>query len=109
MRRTDSAEHASEIETLSEALDRLAARGFVEDFFVRDGLLTCAGCTDSFDPSEAEIVEIVRFEGVTDPDDEAVVFAITFGASGPLGTYTVPFGASMPPDDAAVVYKLHHR
>ena len=58
-------------------------------------------------PPESLIVdEIVRFEGITDPDDEAIVFALRCQVHGIRGTYAVPYGAKLPEIDTEMVQRL---
>lgn len=50
--------------------------------------------------------EVARFEGASDPADEAAVFALTCGHCGAKGTYTTAFGPAMTADDAELVRQL---
>jgi hypothetical protein len=61
-------------DTVSQAVNDLRSRGFKEDFNLEDNCIVCH--QDKFDPAEFEIMEVYRFEGDTDPADEAVVYAI---------------------------------
>jgi hypothetical protein len=94
------------METMRDALDRLTAAGFVDDLVVDDGHLTAARSGRRFDPAELEIVETVRFEGVSDPDDEAVLLALSTAAGEPVGTFAVPYGPAAGPAEAAVLREL---
>ena len=61
-------------DTVSEAVNGLKTRGFELDFNLQENCLIChAG---KFDVNDFEIVEVYRFEGNSDPSDEAVVYAI---------------------------------
>jgi hypothetical protein len=51
------------------------------------------------------VVEVARFEGISDPDDEAIVFALASPDGTPLGTYTVAYG---PDTDAANADVITH-
>ncbi len=61
-------------DTLSEAVNGLKARGFTMDFNLEENCLVCN--TARFDVKDFRIVEFYRFEGNTDPSDEAIVYAI---------------------------------
>ncbi len=61
-------------DTVSEAVSELKARGFTEDFNLAQNCLVCNA--QRFHPEEFEITEVHRFEGDSDPGDEAVVYAI---------------------------------
>lgn len=94
------------METLSEAVDRLTAAGY-RDQFRADGeglRSTVDGCVH--EPEALIIDEVVRFEGPTDPGDEAVVFALRCPEHDTRGTYTAAFGAGMDAGDAEVMRRL---
>ena len=86
-------------DTVSQATDDLRKRGFVLDFNLEENNLVCN--KNKFHPEDFSIVEVHRFEGQTDPADEAVVYAIksTDGTKGVLvsgyGIYSDPLSAAM--------------
>jgi len=94
------------METLSEAVDRLTADGYTQDFRAeRDGLRAVG--TDCVHPPEAfEIDAILRFEGESDPADESGLFALRCDAHGMRGTYVVAYGPGIDPRDAEMVRRL---
>jgi hypothetical protein len=95
------------METLSEAMVRLRERGFRHDFSAVDGArLRCGECGAELDPADVRIEEIVRFEGVSDPGDESILFALS-APCGHDGLYSAPYGPDMTPEDIAVVARLH--
>ena len=95
------------METLTDAIARLRAKGFVLDFSaVPGGLLRCTECGMEFDPATVNIDEIVRFEGESDPGDESILFALS-GPCGHLGLYSAAYGADATPEDIAVAAALH--
>ena len=61
-------------DTLSEAVNGLNKRGYELDFNLQENCLICHD--DKFNVDDFEIVEVYRFEGNSDPSDEAVVYAI---------------------------------
>lgn len=96
-------------ESLSDALQRLDRRGFTHGLRAEGGLLHDLVTRESFDPERLTIDEIVRFEGESDPDEQAVLFALRSPQGGALGTYSAVFGPSMPPEDGDVVRRLGAR
>ena len=62
--------------TMAEAVETLRERGFAADFAVskESGQATAGGRT--FKSDELAIVEHHRFEGMSDPDDSSVVYAL---------------------------------
>ncbi len=82
--------------TLSNAIERLVGRGFTANFGVVGDRLCAFDSGKTFGAHELIIREFQRFEGVSDPDDMAIVYAIesTDGTRGSLvdafGTYASP-------------------
>lgn len=96
------------METLSEAIARLNDAGYVKHFYPVDGQLVCDECETRFDPSTLTVDEIVRFEGASDPDDEAILYALTTG-DGHRGVYSTAYGAAASSDDIDVLLALRDR
>lgn len=94
------------METMTEATQRLRAGGYTQDVEATDdGELRCPACGSSHDPGSVEIDEQVRFEGETDPADEALLLAISCGC-GARGLYATAFGPNIGREDAEVVRRL---
>lgn len=95
--------------TLSEMIAQLQADGYTGNWFAtEDELLRCSECDADHDPAMVVIDHILRFEGQSDPDDEVILFALS-DAGGRRGLYSAQFGASMPPEDVAVIGRLRRR
>jgi hypothetical protein len=93
--------------TVTDAVADLQADGYVTDFSVAEGgTLRCGQCGNLHDPAHAQVTRIVRFEGDTDPGDEAIVFALTCSDCGMRGTLVTAYGASVGADEAIVVNAL---
>jgi len=88
--------------TLEDAIDGLTRRGFTERFRAVDGKVKALGTGRLLDPKELVIREYHRFEGVSDPDDMAIVYAIE-GADGVRGTLADAFGVYSDPATSAVL------
>lgn len=95
------------METMTEALARLDAAGFGDDLMVVGPRLQRRPDGEALDLSTLQAVEIVRFEGASDPDDEAVVVAVATRVGVPVGTLALPFGPAASADEAAVLAGLH--
>lgn len=67
----------NDMTTLSRVLDVLKERGYTEDFNLTDTCLICHGNSLQVFPEEFVVDKHYRFEGVSDPGDEAVVYAIS--------------------------------
>ena len=61
-------------DTVTEAIKGLKERGYTKDFNLKENCIVCH--EDKFHPEDFEIVEVYRYEGNSDPGDEAVVYAI---------------------------------
>jgi hypothetical protein len=77
--------------TLSEAMERLVRQGFTEHFGVRGNQLRGFESGKSFGSEDVIIREYERFEGVSDPDDMAILYALE-SSSGLHGTLVDAFG-----------------
>ncbi|MBS1600477.1 MAG: phosphoribosylpyrophosphate synthetase [Bacteroidetes bacterium] len=85
-------------DTLSEAVAGLKKRGYNIDYNLNFDCIVCHESPHSLKPSEFEITEVYRFEGDSDPADEAVVYAIE-SKHGQKGVLVNGFGISA--DDAS--------
>ncbi len=95
--------------SLSQTVDDLMARGWSAEFTAAaGGVLHCGGCEDTISPADVKIDSVNRFEGASDPDDEAAVFALTCHCDC-KGVYVVAYGPSMSSEDADVVAALSRR
>ena len=91
-------------DTVSAAVQGLKKRGYTIDFNLRENCIICQG--DKFDPDDFEIVEVYRFEGNSDPADEAVVYAIE-STNGIRGVLVNGYGPSSDSLNADMARKLH--
>ena len=71
----------------------------------KDGL-HASGHDCVHEPEAFEIDEVARFEGETNPDDQAILFALRCDAHGVKGTWSAAYGPAMPPDDAEMARRL---
>jgi hypothetical protein len=97
------------METLSEAMARLAAAGYAESFRAEGSGLRAVSSGCEHEPESLVIEDILRFEGVSDPEDEAVLFALRCDRHGTRGTYAVAYGPSIDALDAEMVRRLTDR
>ena len=94
------------LETMQHAMTRLEAAGYTGSFRAERGHLRCIACGCRVEPEAVTIDEVVRFEGASDPDEQAALFAISCGECAMKGTYAVVFGPAMPAEDGEVVRRL---
>ena len=94
-------------ETVSEAIEQLRQQGFTVDFNLEKEHLICD--IDKFEADEFEIVDTFRYEGMTDPADEATVYAIE-SKSGLKGILVTGYGPTSDNDASTeILNKLHNR
>jgi hypothetical protein len=86
----------TEVLTMAGVMDDLALRGYTEHFTLRTGRLRglCSGT--AFGPEQVEVREHYRFEGISDPDDMSILYAIET-RSGVRGTLADAFGVYSDP------------
>jgi len=96
-------------ESLAGSVRELAERGFRHSFRAISGRLKDLETGRLYDPERLRVAEVLRFEGASDPDEQAALFAIESEAGDALGTYSVVFGPAIPAEDAAVLEKLGPR
>jgi len=77
--------------TLSEAMASLKKKGYDQDFNLHPEWIECAGLDLRLRPEEFHVDEVHRFEGMSDPEDNDVLFAIT-SSNGIKGLLTDAYG-----------------
>lgn len=85
--------------TVKMALDELGLKGFAIDFNVEEQQILD-------NPSNFTIVEIYRYEGMTNPDDEATVYGIQNCTTGEKGVFVAGDLAFAENDVAKILLQL---
>jgi hypothetical protein len=80
------------MKTSSEVMNALLKDGFTENFMVKDHLLFAPEANKYFAPAEIRIVNFYRFEGISDPGDSSILYAIET-TDGLKGMLTDAYGA----------------
>ncbi|PWV54478.1 hypothetical protein [Chitinophaga sp. S165] len=78
-------------DTVSNAINSLKRQGYTVDFNLEGNYLVNGG--DKIGVNEFSIVDVYRYEGDTDPSDEAAVYAIE-STNGMKGVLVTAYGAS---------------
>jgi len=94
------------VETLSEAISRLEAAGFRDSFRPDAGRLWALAAQRFFAPESLVVEEVVRFEGESDPSEEAILFALRSLAGDVRGTFATSFGTLADPASVEIVRRL---
>jgi len=95
--------------TISQVLERLQRKGYIENFKACKNGMRVIPANIFIDPEYLVVDEIYRFEGETDLDEEAIIFALQCPKNNLKGTYLVAFGPMMDEQDIAVVAHLHRK
>ncbi|RYY00617.1 MAG: phosphoribosylpyrophosphate synthetase [Gammaproteobacteria bacterium] len=99
-----------EFGTLSQTIDGLEKQGYTLDFNIREECLVCRQTNAALRPDEFEIDAVYRFEGDSNPDDEAVVYAISSPKFGVKGVLVNAYGIYADEASNELVQKLkEHR
>lgn len=93
-------------DTVTDALKDLKARGYQVDFNIAFDKIVCSKNETVLNPHEFEIVEVYRFEGDTNPDDEDVVYAIESKDGKVKGSMTSAFGTYAESISTDMIQKL---
>jgi len=78
--------------TLSEAVNKLTSEGYKEDFEASENSIIALYSKKEYQPNELLIEQTYRFDGITNPSDEATVFAIV-ASDGVKGTLVMSYSA----------------
>jgi len=85
-------------ETVTAAVELLAAEGYDESLALDPSGVRCPGC-DTAQPIDRVVVErVFRFEGASNPDDEAIVLGGFCEACGTRGTIVSAYGSGADPE-----------
>jgi hypothetical protein len=95
-------------DTVSQAVKGLKERGFSIDFNLDHDCIVCHETPVKLKPEEFEITEVHRYEGHSDPGDEAVVYAIE-SKHGQKGILVNGFGISADSASDEMIAKLNVR
>ncbi len=83
--------HKTHYETVSTAIEELRKQGFTTDYNIDKDELVCS--KGKYKTKEFEVVDVYRYEGDSDPGDEAAVYAIQ-SSDGTKGVLVTGYGAS---------------
>src|ERR1700744_4637478 len=92
--------------TVTEAVEQLKNQGYTLEFSLKDN--HCVAGDEQYPAGDFEITDLYRYEGASDPADEATVYALA-NASGTKGILVSGYGVSA--DDVAdeTLKRLHYK
>lgn len=82
----------SDCDTLSESMNALREEGYTVDFNLDKNCLICADGRYRLMPDEFNIDKYFRFEGMTDPGDESILYAISSEKHNIKGVFVNGYG-----------------
>jgi hypothetical protein len=85
-------------DTVTEAVTDLENAGYTSPFLHRGAELVCVACGSPHPLVVAVVDAFYRFEGPSDPADEAIVLGVHCGECGARGTIVSAFGPDADPD-----------
>ncbi len=92
--------------TLSETINGLAQSGYTLDFNINQECLVCRQSNIVLSPEEFQVDKVYRFEGASNPDDEAIVYAISSAKFGVKGILVNGYGISADEASSKLVERL---
>jgi len=95
-------------DTVTEAMAYLEDAGYKDEIRLVAGGLECDSAEGVYDASKAEVDYTFRFEGESDPGDEAIVLGINLPDWGVKGVLMSAYGPTVDPDQAEVLRALEH-
>lgn len=84
-------QHKTHYDTVSTAIEELRKQGYTTDLNIEEDKVVCS--QGKFDKDNFEVMDVYRYEGNSDPADEAAVYAIE-SSSGLKGILVTGYGAS---------------
>ncbi len=95
----------NQYDTLSQATDDLKKRGYELNFNLEPDCIACKDLNKKYNPKSFHIDEFHRFEGMTNPDDMSIVYAVTTD-DGKKGTVVDAYGTYEDPMTSDMVQKM---
>ncbi|MCB0726320.1 MAG: phosphoribosylpyrophosphate synthetase [Ignavibacteriae bacterium] len=91
--------------TLSQMIPKLREMGYTNDFEMIEGGMLAKQTNEAFQPDELIIERVFRFEGNSNPDDEAVLYGVR-ASNGIKGIIIDAYGADDDDDLAGFLRKV---
>jgi len=92
--------------TLSETINALKKLGYSIDFNIGNDCLICNHTKNEFSPSEFKIDKVFRFEGISNPDDQSILYALSSEQHGVKGVLVNGYGISADEEINALIARL---
>ncbi len=96
-------------DTVTEAVKLLEGRGYTDSMSLGQGVIRCAGCTVDQKVEDVVVDQVFRFEGPSNPDDEAIVLAVRCPACETRGVIVSAYGPGADPEVLDSLVMLERR
>lgn len=96
-------------DTLSQAIKSLRDQGYTEDFNLKTNCVECKTLDFEMRPEDFTIDRMFRFEGMTDPSDASVLYAISADERDVKGVLVDAYGVYADPLTHDMIEKLRYR
>ena len=91
--------------TVVEAINDLRGKGYTKDFNLLENCIVCDN--GKFTDEEFDVEEVYRYEGMSDPGDEATVFGIA-SHTGLKGVLVIGNASELDSRSVSILRKLHY-
>ena len=98
-------QHKTHYDTVSKAIEELRKQGFTTDFNLEENAIVCN--IGKFSANDFEVLDVYRYEGDSDPGDEAAVYAVQ-SSNGLKGILVTGYGVSSENTSPEILRKLTH-
>lgn len=96
--------------TLSQTINALGQLGYSHDFNIQEDCIVCHRANVSLAPEDFQIDQVYRFDGDSDPDYQAILYAISSPNFGIKGVLVDGYGTASEEKTAKLIEKLEvHR
>lgn len=92
--------------TLSQTINALNSLGYTLDFNIQGECLVCPQASIELSPDDFQIDKFYRFEGISDPMDQSILYAISSPKFKVRGLLVNAYGVDSDEYSSALVSKL---
>jgi|SRR5215204_4597045 len=88
---TEANDKATELTDMERCIQKLEQKGYADQYRVEKGKLVAMGSKKKYKAKDVKAANFFRFEGITDPDDMSILYAIET-SDGNKGTLIDAYG-----------------
>jgi hypothetical protein len=92
---------------ISEAINKFVAMGYTQNFKATENGLMSLETSKEYSPEELTIENFFRFEGISDPDDNSILYVLQ-AEDGAKGTIIDAYGMYADPLVGKIMKKIEH-